>query len=312
MHALQDLLSAVTFGTPVTHGPLTCLPLIEIEGAGRRTPAEEPMVLEEALASGRFTVTEVSEGGSVPTLRVLNETGKPVFLLDGEELVGAKQNRVLNLSLLVPAGASIEIPVSCVEAGRWSYHRRDFAAAERVQFARGRARKLEQVSASLASRGAAFSDQGDVWAEIDAKATRMAARSATGAMAAIYESRAGELQRFAAGIEPVPGQRGALYLIGEQVAGIDLFATPPLAAKLARKVLHGYALDALEQPNLPPAKDPELAARVFLMALQECGAQAFPAPGRGKTLRLGGEDAVGAALVAEGAVLHLEAFPNAT
>lgn len=44
----------------------------------------------------------------------------PAFLLDGEELVGAKQNRILNLSILVPGQTSLEIPVSCVEQSRWS------------------------------------------------------------------------------------------------------------------------------------------------------------------------------------------------
>jgi hypothetical protein len=44
-------------------------------------------------------------------------------LLDGEELIGAKQNRALNLTILAPAKQVIVIPVSCVEAGRWHLRR---------------------------------------------------------------------------------------------------------------------------------------------------------------------------------------------
>jgi hypothetical protein len=39
----------------------------------------------------------------VPQLLFINDAMRPVLLLDGEELVGAKQNRVLNLTVLAPA-----------------------------------------------------------------------------------------------------------------------------------------------------------------------------------------------------------------
>jgi hypothetical protein len=40
---------------------------------------------------------------------------------DGEQLVGAKQNRILNMTVLVAAETEVTIPVSCVERGRWGY-----------------------------------------------------------------------------------------------------------------------------------------------------------------------------------------------
>ena len=86
--------------------------------------------------------------GSVPELKVFNGLSQPVLLLDGEELIGAKQNRVLNLTIMVPADTEMMIPVSCVEAGRWQHISDGFVAADRTQFARGRAKKLSQVSRS--------------------------------------------------------------------------------------------------------------------------------------------------------------------
>jgi len=306
MNALSPLLSSLVFGPPTTFGALTCVPLLP-GPALPPAPAGRPLVLEEALAGGRFTVGEVSEGGSVPSLLVLNQGEAPVFLLDGEELAGARQNRVLNLSLLVPAGSRVEIPVSCVEAGRWHYQRRDFLAAGRTQFAGGRARRLSQVSDSLARSGRAEADQDDVWQAIDAKAQRMAAFSDTRAMAAIYQEHDAALDDYLRALPPAPGQLGAVYLIGERVAGLDLFATPALAARLAPKVLRGYAIDALEE-LVPPAENPGLLACQFLWALAESRGEAFAAPGGGQTLRLRGEGQVAAALLAAGAVLHLEAF----
>ncbi len=62
-----------------------------------------------------MTVSEVSEGGSVPELKVTNLTGKHVLILDGEAVAGAKQNRVLNTTILIGAGTSLVIPVSCTD-----------------------------------------------------------------------------------------------------------------------------------------------------------------------------------------------------
>ena len=38
-----------------------------------------------------------------------------MLLIEGEESVGAKQNRTLNVSILAPAGREIRIPVACLE-----------------------------------------------------------------------------------------------------------------------------------------------------------------------------------------------------
>jgi hypothetical protein len=55
------------------------------------------LTLDEALAGGRARITEVSAGGRVPELKFENRGDLAVLLLDGEELMGAMQNRILNL-----------------------------------------------------------------------------------------------------------------------------------------------------------------------------------------------------------------------
>ena len=66
----------------------------------------EYATLEEALQQKALEVSEVSEGGQVPTLKVINKSARMVFLMAGEELVGGKQNRVLNASMMVAARAA--------------------------------------------------------------------------------------------------------------------------------------------------------------------------------------------------------------
>ena len=163
MQLIKDTISGTRLGDPITFRNMSVFPLF---GQGI-TP--DYLTLDEALAQKRARITEVSEGGSVPELRFVNEGDKPVFLMDGEELIGAKQNRTLNLSILVPAMQAVGIPVSCVERGRWSHRSREFSSAPRAQYAEGRAKKMAQVSASMESSGARHSDQGEVWRDIDEK-----------------------------------------------------------------------------------------------------------------------------------------------
>jgi len=59
------------------------------------------ITLKEAMEKEHITVTEVDASGYVPELKVINQAEIPVLLLDGEELVGAKQNRILNTSILL-------------------------------------------------------------------------------------------------------------------------------------------------------------------------------------------------------------------
>ena len=83
----------VQVGDPLRHEALAVFPLY-----GPATSAAEYLLSDEALASGSVTVEEVSEAGSVPTLVVSNQADALVLFLEGEELRGAKQNRVLNSS----------------------------------------------------------------------------------------------------------------------------------------------------------------------------------------------------------------------
>ena len=114
----------VRVGEPIRHKALSVFPLF--------TAAENPveyLLSDEGIGSGAVTVEEVSEAGSVPDLLVENKGDIRVLFLEGEELVGAKQNRILNMSVLIAANSRTKIPVSCVEAGRWRYRSRHFGSS---------------------------------------------------------------------------------------------------------------------------------------------------------------------------------------
>src|SRR5258705_10428827 len=107
MTSLSAALKSVSVGEPKSAGRLTVFPLLS---AGETEPAY--LMLGEAFAAGQVTVTEVSTSGSVPELRLENRAERPVLVVDGEALIGAKQNRIVNITILVPSRTAITIPVS--------------------------------------------------------------------------------------------------------------------------------------------------------------------------------------------------------
>ena len=307
MNTINDLIATLTVASPARHRGLSVYPL----KSGRARTTTAYLVLDEALATNQFRITEVSEYGSVPQLLAINDTSSPVFLLDGEELVGAKQNRVLNLSVMLAPNSKTEIPVSCVEAGRWRPESDAFRAAERVQFARGRAQKMEQVSQALHSTGKASSDQAAVWNAISMKSRRMHVESPTGAMAALFEDHRDDLQGYLDGIPMSDSQVGAVYAFGDSLIGIEVFDSDATFKKLAGKLLASYALDAIElnRNGEPPAPS---AVSAFIDPLRVAKRQRSAPVGMGETVRLSDKDLVGAALEVAGGIVHLAAFRRQT
>jgi hypothetical protein len=161
MTAIHETLEQLTLGDIQQAGRLTIVPLSSTEQC-----SPDYTLLSVAQADGLATVSEVSESGTVPELLLANAGSLALFLLDGEELIGAKQNRIVNLSILIPAESTHTIPVSCVEAGRWDYRSRDFASSDRVFFSRGRARKAADVTEHLSEAGYRGTNQSAVWDDV--------------------------------------------------------------------------------------------------------------------------------------------------
>ena len=306
---LASLASHLTVGPAHCFGRLTVVPLID--------PAAKTsgwLTLDAALAKGLVEVTEVSDSGSVPQLQLLNRGSSPLFLLDGEELVGAKQNRILNLSILVPADSTFEVPVSCVEQGRWSWRSRGFQSAGRVIYSKLRRSNAEAVSENIVMSGSRHGNQGQVWDSIALKSARMEVHSDTGAAGALYERYRAELDEFTSGMEILPGQVGAAFLLDDRFAGLDLLAGPDLLAPLLPKIVRSYALDALEEDaarenyERTPAPQREAsrqAVRDVIAQIAVLEASRHAALGFGEDLRLRGGSLIGSAVVANGAIAHL-------
>lgn len=300
--SLAGLLSTagVRYGEPVSCSGLTLIPVFHTLRASL-----DYLLLAQAVAAGSVAVTEVG-GGTVPSLRIHNSGDKPVLLVDGEHLVGVKQNRILNTTILVPEKSTLDIPVSCVEAGRWGA---PLGAARPVSphlFVETRAEKAAAVTASVRESGVFAADQAAIWEGVSEKLEALDVEASTSAMHAAYEQRAGETARYLERLQWQPGQAGVVAAVGDRIVCADLFDRPETLEALWDRLVPSYAVEAMAGA-VDGTVTAERAAGFVLEALH-ARMTAHPAVGRGTDLRLTGTSLVGAALEVEGAILHLALF----
>ncbi len=305
MRTLQEEFSQLEIGRSSEFRNLSLFPLMR-----RSVPVPEMdyLLLEDGIAQGKVRVTELHAGGSVPELRLENNADLPVLLVDGEELVGAKQNRVLNLTILAPAKQTTVVPVSCVEAGRWKMASDDLTPANHVMYSLGRGEQMAQVTASMRSSGTRKSDQGAIWGNIAAKAVRLRTSSPTGAMSAIYERHASSVEEFARAFTWQEGQCGVAFAIGGRILGLEIFDHPEIMRRFFQKLVRSYALDALDAAQA--TNEPASVEALCALVTQIGAAQSFTeqALGIGKDVRFNGAGISGAALWAHERFVHICTF----
>ena len=229
---IRDYLAKLEFGELQQHRKMGAAPLLTAASEG-----PDYLALKTAMERRLLRVTEVSTGGSVPELKVVNTAPMPVLLLDGEELAGAKQNRVLNTTILLKENSETVIPVSCTEQGRWAYSSKEFADSGVVASPRIRSSKAAGVTASLAQSRRYSSDQAEVWQAIHRLCDDSGTSSSTGAMRDVFESKGGDLDQYLEAFGNVPKQRGVLVFVNGQAVGFDVVSREPAYAELHRKLV---------------------------------------------------------------------------
>jgi hypothetical protein len=301
---LEPFLKSMTAGEPLVRRNLTLVPL-----TGPIDVTLDYILAAEAFAAGALTITEVSEGGSVPELLAINSIDRMILLLDGEELVGAKQNRILNTSVLLPPRSKTRIPVSCVERGRWHHTSRVFAAGEYSPSSL-RAMKCADVSANLRAHGHAVSNQGAVWDKVDCVMDSLGTQSSTSALHEAIDQRREKLDDYLEGIAYPAGTRGLVVAIEGRFAAVDLYDRPGTLEKVWPRLVRSYAMDALARLGAKPELLATPGAAEVLSRLSEIPCVPCPSVGVGEDWRLESPKLVGQALVAGKACVHLSAFPS--
>lgn len=328
-HKVKETIGTLRLGAPLSEGPLCILPL---ESAAK-TKARY-VLLDQAISRGTLTITEVSDAGSVPYLQAVNKGPWPVLIFDGEELVGAKQNRIANATILVDVGKTV-LPVSCVEQGRWSHRTQSFGfgtyashpslrqAKERQVRERSMAetRQREADGRSAGPRVEAqhvraqrfMADQGKVWDEVARTSRKLGSDSPTMAMADAYETGKRDLDNGLRAFESsLPEQAVAtVVFVGGRFVCLDMLQPAKRFALLYPKLLRGYGLEALLQGGATPKDfDPESSALGIFAEVARARVEEQPAADLGYDLRLETKRVSGSALVWQDELIQLSVFPR--
>ena len=238
----RELLGTLVIGEPSHHHNLTFFPLLWPE-----THKPSYTLLSKAIEKGLAVVEEVNESGSVPNLAVTNKAKRPLLIPEGEILMGAKQNRVINVTLLVAAGVKFILPVSCVEQGRWRYKSRHFESKFCAPPSL-RHKKLKAVHRNRSEHGVAASDQGEVWNEVQACLSETAVRSETSSLTDAFEAAEEKLKEHCKRMVLPKGASGVLVGRHDRIIGMDLFDSPTTLKTLWSRLSDAYFFDALRDP----------------------------------------------------------------
>jgi hypothetical protein len=287
----------VRIGSPITHEKLSVFPLY-LEAPA----APNYRLSEEALSDGTAVVEEVSEGGSVPNLAVDNKGDTLVLFVEGQELRGAKQNRVLNTSVLIAAKAKTVLPVSCVEQRRWRYVSKQFAASDGYSSSKLRSVLRKSVNDSTMSGGGHGSDQTAVWAEVSRQMTSLGSASATMAMADTITDHKPVIDRHVAEVAYADGAAGLAVAVGGKIVSVDLFDSPETCKKVWPRIVSGVVLDAMEEKQAATVSDAEVTAA--LENLKSEPWQPVTAAGAGEEHRSASEKWHGSVLTLNGNLVH--------
>ena len=178
----------------------------------------------------------------VAGLEFVNQGDVPLLMFEGQLLVGGMQHRALTRTVFVPGKAHVELPVICVEAGRWAGDRAQkfgrYVAPVRVKAAmRGLKRDGQYFRQSAP-------DQNAVWANIDSYFgnINLGANQTRSAV----ELQDEMLNRNAAILtaEALPGQRGVIIAIKGEPVALELFDHPDTLAERLPHIIHGFLADA--------------------------------------------------------------------
>jgi hypothetical protein len=250
----------------------------------------------------------LSQSGSVPELKVLNRAEIPVLLLDGEELAGAKQNRVLNTTILLKESSETIIPVSCTEQGRWAYASREFGLSGNIMHRKARMKKVASVNRSLKDCLAYESDQGEVWEEMACFSMDADVSSPTGAMRDVFESKTDDLKGYLDAFRYVPDQRGIFVMVNGMAVGFDILSHSHAYELLHQKIVKSYAIDALlRQTKITEAPSVD-KAKAFIEGVSHCEEKRYESIGYGWDHRFEGKTIVGSSLVYQEKMIHMAFF----
>jgi hypothetical protein len=201
--------------------------------------------LHEAFDENLIIVKELEESERVNTIELENLSESYIFILDGDILKGAKQNRVVNTSVLVAPKSKIILPVSCVEEGRWEYKSSRFKPSDEIAHRSIRYSKANYISESKKLNRVDFvADQSTVWNKVASVSDSLEFHSKTMSHSDLFENYKEELEDISKKFKMQPKANGLLIFVGNQMVACDIFNNNKIYRDYFNKIIKTSAIDS--------------------------------------------------------------------
>ena len=292
-------LPELVVGTAARHGAVTVLPLFPTVAG----PGVAYRLGAHALASGALEVHELGSGAVVDRLEARNRGADRVLFVEGDHLIGSKQNRVVTSSALLGGKRVATLAVSCVEQGRWTSASPRFRGTGAVAPAGLRSVLKHSVTSSLLEQRSRAANQSAIWSRIADQQRRLRVTSATSALEHSYVERAGDIGAIAARLPYAARATGLAIGIGGRLISIDVFDKPQTCDFYWRQLVEGAALESLGAPAAGGGVGNHEVEHL-LDRLRDAAWRPVPAVGEGEELRARTAEASASALVVDGCIVH--------
>jgi len=266
----------------------------------------------KAIKEKLIEVREVSEAGSVNLLSVVNFSDFLVFLMDGDILSGAKQNRIVNTSMLLAPHSKTRIPVSCVERGRWNRRSDTFDSTLCAAPGSFRGEKAREVRANLKLHKGFAAEQNALWDRVRRVNAEAGASSSTEDLADGLSTQQAGIDSLLRACSAEPHANGIALFVGRRLSSLDLFNRTEVCAEYLPKLVRGAAREML-----PSATDPighaeaEYRTLTLLDTLEGLPGEEYQAAGVGTDRRFESIGLAGFRLDYGVHLIHMAAFSSA-
>lgn len=255
------------------------------------------LTLKKGFELGLAEVKEC-EHSTVNTLIVANNSVTPLLLVDGEEIVGGDQNRIVSATILIAPESEMKIPVNCTEHGRWRYEKEfvhsDYMANSRTRFAKAHSRYTHEDRQSA------------VWRSIDELEHKRCYHSPTSAMTESYDNAKDELDVSEFKIEK--GQTGVLVIVSGKIKGFELFFNSQIYSEYHEKILKSYLIDAEINDDVFAINVDE--AKSYIENAIDSEFRQTPKTGLETPYEFRNEDGLGTVYSYQDEIIHLSYFTN--
>jgi len=201
--------------------------------------------IHEAFKNNEVEITEINNDGQVNKVILKNLSSKNILILDGDILEGAKQNRVINTSILVGAKQTVEIPVSCVERGRWNYSSDKFTQSDTIASKNIRFQKAEDIFKHRKhnEESVFMACQSRVWEKVNEDLMCFNLESSTESHSELFDKKRDEFDSVTNNIKLNTEANGLAYFINGKLYGMELFNSKEIYKDYFEKILSSIAMD---------------------------------------------------------------------